>query len=282
MPNAIAAEAEPVISAARDELRRGLGTDLVALYAYGSAISGGFDANVSDVDMVAVTRVDAGDLDLAAVSRGHDAVLAAFPSWVDRLEVVYVGQRALRRFREEPGVLAVISPGEPLHLSGPVRDWLQNWYLVRETGVPILGPPPVEILPAISQQEFLDGVRWYAGYLAAFVQEDRSAGELAYAVLSACRAARTIDAGEPCSKQEGAAWMPPRHPDLAAVIDDALRVRLSRGRGDFVDEEARKAARTLVREVARRAGTSEGRRTIAGVNARPRKQRPSVSPSDPR
>jgi hypothetical protein len=250
MLDATSGEVQPIVSAIHDELGRALGTDLVALYLYGSAITGGFDANVSDVDMVAVTLVDAGDLDLAALSRGHDAVLGAFPSWIDRLEVVYVGQRGLRRFRADPGVLAVISAGEPLHLSGPVRDWLQNWYLVRETGVPILGPPPVEIVPAISRKEFLDGVRWYAGYLAGFVQDDRSAGELAYAVLSACRAARTIETGEPCSKQAGAAWMRRRHPDLAAIIDEALRMRLRRGRGDFVDEEAPEGARTLVRAVA--------------------------------
>lgn len=250
MPPTTSREVQPIANAIRDELQRALGTDLAALYAYGSAITGGFDANVSDVDMVAVTRIDASTLDLATLTAAHDAVLGAFPDWIDRLEVVYVGHRALHALRQEPGVLAVISPGEPLHLTGPVGDWLQNWYLVRETGIPMLGPPAAEVLPAISGQEFLDCVRWYAGYLAAFVQEDRSAGELAYGVLSACRAARTIETGEPCSKQEGAAWMRRRRPDRMAVIDEALRTRLSRGGAGFVDEEAREAARTLVREVA--------------------------------
>ena len=246
----IARDAEAVVASLRDEIESRLGSDLVALYVYGSAITGGFEADVSDVDMVAVTSAGASELALAGLAAAHDAVLAAFPGWADRIEIVYVGRRALERFRDEPGVLAVVSPGEPLHLSGPVRDWLQNWFLVRETGLAVVGPPPLEVLPTISDDEFLAGVRSYAAYLADMVGDAGSPGALAYAVLSACRAARTISTGHGCSKQEGAAWMRDRHPGLGTLIEEALATRAVRGQSGFGDPALWAAARALVRDVA--------------------------------
>ena len=227
-----------------------VGGRLLGLIVYGSAVTGGFDSRISDVDMIAVTAVDAAELDLAALKAAHEHVLAVDRAWTDRIEIVYVGQRALERFRDERGALAVISPGEPLHVSGPVRDWLQNWYLARQTGVAIVGPAPADLLPRISRDEFLSGVRWYAGYLAGFVDGERSPGELAYAVLSACRAARTIDSGVGCSKQDGAAWLRARRPELAAVIDEALATREARGRHGFEDPVLVATGRALVRDIA--------------------------------
>ena len=253
-PLPIVPEAQPIVARIADELRAVLGGDLLGLYVYGSALMGGFDDEVSDVDMIAVTRHDADELDLAALTEAHETLVEAFPGWADRIEIVYVGRRSLDRFRDEPGVLAVISPGEPLHLAGPVADWLQNWYLVRETGRAVVGPPPSDVLPAISRDEFLDGVRWYARYLAGFVEGERSAGELAYAALSACRAARTIETRAGCSKQQAAVWMRDRRPDWSDVIEEALRTRAVRGRHGFEALALRDGARDLVREVAREVG----------------------------
>ena len=157
---AIDSDAQRIADAVTEAVGGALGEQLLGLIAYGSAVIGGFDPGISDLDIIAVTAVDATELDLAELSAAHDRVLAANRTWTDRLEIVYVGRRALERFRDEPGALAVISPGEPLRVSGPVRDWLQNWYLARQTGVALVGPAPAEIVPEISREEFLAGVRW--------------------------------------------------------------------------------------------------------------------------
>lgn len=203
-----------------DDLRDVLGDDLVGLYLYGSAVSGGFDPGVSDLDLVTVTRRGVGDLDHAALDAVHRRVVERDPQWANRLEIVYVDERTLAdSIWDDP--VAVISPGEPFHLSGPAGDWRQNWYLVRETGVALVGSPPDELIAAISRDDFLAAVRAYLEYL-------RRADTLGYAVLSACRCARTLATGEPCSKQEAVAWARERMPEWAWLIDAALADRLSR------------------------------------------------------
>jgi hypothetical protein len=57
--------------------------------------------------------------------------------------------------------VANISPGERLNLKMAGREWLIGFYMVREHGVPLLGPPPGEVIESISRDEFLDSVRRY-------------------------------------------------------------------------------------------------------------------------
>jgi len=57
-------------------IRGVLGDDLVGLYLYGSAVSGGFDAGVSDLDLAAVTGPEVEALDLAGLERLHRPRLA--------------------------------------------------------------------------------------------------------------------------------------------------------------------------------------------------------------
>lgn len=229
-----------------------LGNDLVGLSLYGSAVSGGFDPGVSDLDLVAVTARDAADLDLEALDRAHRSFLSMHSDWRDRLEVVYIGAETLRAFRTSSAPLAVTSPGEPLHLSGPVRDWLQNWYLVRERGVTLAGRPFSDIVPPVCLDEFLSGVQRYVAWLAGPDLDGRSRGSLAYAALSVCRALRTVQTRQLGSKQDGAASVARREPQYAGLIESALACRLAGGRAGFDDPATRAAAIAFVRDLAAR------------------------------
>src|SRR6185295_1307579 len=144
-------------------------------------------------------------------------------------DIVYVGRATIRDFRSAQEPLAVISHDEPLHLEGSIAGWLQTWYLFRETGLAVVGPPPKEVIPAIGDGEFIDAIRWYVGELQATVRRAATPGLVAYAVLSACRALRTIRTGVPCSKQDGAEWTKRLHPEWADVIDAASACRLTGG-----------------------------------------------------
>lgn len=168
------------------------------------------------------------------------------PSWIDRLEIVYVAHSTVVASIGQDSV-AVISHGEPFHLTGPASDWLMNWYLVRETGVAVSGPPAIEVFAPTTGEQFLEAVRAYVEYL-------RDAKSLGYAVLSTCRAFRTLQSGEPCSKQEGATWTKQQMPEWAWLIDLALGDRLSRG-GDFDDELTRSAACRFVELVAAKSSS---------------------------
>ena len=242
---------EPALGELVAGIQSVLGTDLVGLYLYGSYVTGGFDVGVSDLDLVAVTSEDPERIDLAGPDRMHADLAAARPEWADRIEVVYIGRQALASFRTSRGRLAVISPGEPFHL----RDerpaaWLQNWYLVRETGVALSGPPAAEVVPAVSWVEFVGATRRYAEELASRPLDDTSPGSLAYTVLTICRALFTVRAQALGSKQEAAAWVRQRMPEWDGLIAAALRCRLTRGTVGFNEASTRAAAASFIAALA--------------------------------
>ena len=240
------------------------GEELVGIYLYGSYVSGGFDPGVSDLDLVAVTAAAVDGIDLAGLERMHADVVDRHPEWTDRVEVVYVGSSALRSFRTSPGPLAVTSPGEPFHRRGePLVDWLQNWYLIRETGVALAGPPAATLVPPIAWNEFVGAAARYAAEISSRSLTNASPGSLAYSVLTMCRASMTVAAQQHGSKQEAAAWARERLPEWAWLIDAALACRVARGAVGFDDERARVAAVAFVgilaAEIQRQATPSGGR-----------------------
>jgi len=232
------------------DTRAVLGGDLVGIYLYGSAVSGGFDPGVSDLDLVAVTSAEVEEIDLAGLEQMQLEIARRNPEWSDRLEIVYIGRETLQSFRTSPGSLAVISPGEPFHVVGDVAEWLQNWYLVRETGVTLYGVAAADVIPPIARVEFVAAVVRYADWLRNRSYDDLGPGSLAYTVLSLCRALRTVRTGMHCSKQEAAAWTTEQMPEWAWLIDAALRCRMSRGTIGFDDERTRSEARRFIRLLA--------------------------------
>jgi hypothetical protein len=236
------------LAALVSEIQGVLGDDLVGLYLYGSAVTGGFDAAVSDLDLVAVTAHEIDEIDLSGLERMHDRFADQNPGWRSRIEVVYIGRATLASFRTSDGPLAVISPGEPFH----VRDdraaaWLQNWYLVREIGKTFHGPPPTEVVPRIEWAEFVAATRRYASE----VQSRNGPGTLAYTILTLCRALYAVRMQSHGSKQEAAAWAREQMPEWAWLIDAALACRLTGGRVGFEDERSRTAAETFIALVSR-------------------------------
>jgi predicted nucleotidyltransferase len=230
-----------------------LGADLVAIYLYGSYVSGGYDPGVSDLDLVAVVAAAVEAIDLAGLGRVHARFIERNPDWNDRLEIVYVGRDRLQSFRSSSGPLAVISPGEPFHLrDDPLIEWVQNWYLVRETGVVLYGPDPAAIVPPVAWAEFVAAAVHYAAQVADRSFRDASPGALAYNLLTMCRALRTVQMQVHGSKQEAAAWVKASMPEWSPVIDTALRSRLSRGALGFEDEPTRAAAGELIALLAAR------------------------------
>jgi hypothetical protein len=230
------------------DVRAILGHDIFGIYLYGSYVSGGFDPGVSDLDLVAVTEPKVEAVDLAGLEGVHRDFVSRNHEWGDRIEIVYIGRAALWSCRTSPGPLAVISPGEPFHLRSerPV-EWLQNWYLVREAGVTLHGPDATAVVPPIAWTEFVSATVGYANELRNRSFDEASPGFLAYAVLTMCRALRTIHTQTYGSKQEAAAWTRERMPEWASLIDAALRCRLSRGTTGFDDERTRAAAQRFIR-----------------------------------
>ena len=182
--------------------------------------------------------------------------------------------------------MAVISPGEPFHLRAePPIEWVQNWYLVRETGVLLFGEPATSLIPPVEWAEFAGASARYATDLARRDLSGLSPGGLAYTVLTLCRAEETLLGGRHTSKQEAAAIAELRHPESAAVIRDALRCRLARGNEGSDDGAFRSAAMTFIggvsRSLADHGDAITSRDNLAGSHRRLPSRPPSIGGSSP-
>ncbi len=210
---------------------------IVALYLYGSLVTGDFDPNISDIDLLAATLSDVSDTEFEALRAMHQDFAHENPEWEDRVEVAYLSVTALTTFRSETSPMAVISPGEPFHMKEAGADWLLNWYVVRERGVALLGPPAQEIIAPITQQEFIASVSDYAVWWGDKVLNVRERKEQAYAILTMCRALHVRRNGEQVSKRQAAVWAQEELPEWSGLIQQALGWR-NAWRDESVDHSA--------------------------------------------
>lgn len=234
------------------ELQTVLDQRLAGLYLYGSLVWGDFDPAISDIDLLAVTATDLDAAALAAVQAMHTDFAAHHPAWDGRIEVAYVPAHALATFRTHAGPIAVISPGEPFHVKQADRAWLVNWYLVREVGRTLYGPPPQTFIGPIAREEFIQVVREHAQAWPVWVEDAHTRGAQAYAILTLCRALYTVHHRGQASKPQAAAWAAAYLPEWAALIRQALVWRRTPADPSVDHAATLDAARRFVGDVAAR------------------------------
>lgn len=239
--------ADVAIAWLRDRMRSLFGDRFIGLYLYGSAVYGDFDAGVSDLDFVCALKSDVSDAELDHLGRMHDALVARWPEWRDRIEVQYVAIERVRRFREARFTMANISPGEPLHRIESGTEWLMNWYFAVHYSRTIAGPPPATIFPAIASEEFVQSARDHAREWLGRIEEIGGSHSQSYSALTMSRALYTHQTGRHVSKAAAARWLADRHPAWAPTLTDALAWRRQ---PDFPAPETVERARAFVRFVA--------------------------------
>ena len=206
--------------------RRILGEKLTGLYLYGSAVAGDFDYKISDLDLLAATKNVIDEKEFAALERMHDELVKDDPQWENRIEVAYVSLEALKTFKTKKSRIANISPGEPFHFLKAGRDWLLNWYFVREYSVTLFGAEPKTIIEPISKQEFIEAVREQTEVRAGNVELARhSRPYQAYLIMTVCRALYAVKNGEQVSKRRAASWAKEKFPEYASLIENAFEWR---------------------------------------------------------
>ncbi len=202
-----------------------LGDQLVGLYLYGSLVTGGFDPRLSDLDLLAATGTEVNGTTLAQLRTMHDGIAARYPDWYDRIEVAYLSRAGLRTFREHRTTMGIISPGEPLHQRSAGPDWLMNWYLVREKGRALLGPPAADLIAPITWEEFLDSLRDHARWRSETMSEIQGLPPQSYSVLTMGRTLRAHCTGDLVPKVEAARWVAAEYPRWAELMNLAVRWR---------------------------------------------------------
>lgn len=220
-----------------DETRQILGDRLVGLYLYGSLVTGDFDRGSSDIDLLAVTSSDIDRQEFARLDRMHQGVINRYQEWENRFEMAYLSATALQTYRWRAGNIAIISPGEPFHVKEAGKDWLLNWYVVREQGIALFGPAPKTIIEPITRDEFIQTVKSQVREWREWVEHGRTRPWQAYAILTICRALYAVSNGEQASKKQAALWAAQALPEWSSLINSALAWRTA-WRDQDVDHEA--------------------------------------------
>ncbi len=199
---------------------------LVGVYLYGSLVAGDFDYDSSDIDLLVVISSLITSVEFEALRIVHRKFASENPAWDDRIDAVYLPVTALQKFRSEKSPI-VISPGEPFHVreGEALKDWLQNWYLVRESGITLFGLPPAEVIPPITRGEFIAAVRKYAAEVNEREYQKMDRKGQAYAILTMCRALYTYRNGKQASKRQAAQWAQEQLPEWSGLIQNALAWR---------------------------------------------------------
>lgn len=248
------AHVEAVLEVLKGGISNVLGERLIGIYLYGSLVSGDFLDGVSDIDLLAVTHGNISDSDLAGLEAMHQQLVVDHPAWENRVEVAYVPADALRTFRERTSPIGIVSPGEPLHRIEAGRDWLMNWYLVRQSDHALLGPSSRELIPPVSREEFLTASREQAAWLIARPERLRDHAGQSYIVLTLCRALYTREHGEQASKPCAATWVRQRMPEWADLIEDALRWRTGFRDPEVTPEQTLPATQRFIGAAANKLG----------------------------
>jgi hypothetical protein len=215
-----------------------LGDKLVGLYLYGSLVWGDYDDDISDVDLLAAISGDLDECELDGLKQMHNDLAKRYPRWDNRIEVAYLSLHGLKTFKTQTSKLGIISPGEPLHIIDSGKDWQMNWYLVREKGVTLYGPPPQTIIEPVSRDEFIQAVKEHLVLWREWILDDVYDRPFqAYAILLMCRALYVCTHGEQVSKIQAAAWAQKELPEWSPTIEKALDWRRA-SREEGVDHEA--------------------------------------------
>jgi streptomycin 3"-adenylyltransferase len=233
---AVPSPLDRILPAFVGDLRATLGDDFVGAYLYGSAVSGGFEAALSDLDVVVVTERPVDELDFGVFAGLIDRLAAREPDWAHRLDIVFVGRSTIADFRSG-GRFLDISHELPLRHIERAEDWLETWYLTRAADTPLAGPSVRSLVPPIETTEFLAAISGDIDNFVGAVRDDWRHGQVAYRVLTVCRVLRSLDSGAVCTKQEGAEWAAARFPDWAWLIEAALAVRAADGARELSPRE---------------------------------------------
>ena len=202
-----------------------LGDKLVGLYLGGSLVLGDFDPNISDIDLVAALTSEIDDKEFKELKNMHAQLVQEYKPWHDRVEVCYVATAALKKVKISTDNIVNISPGEPIHRIKLKPIWVTNWYLIRQKGRTLFGPPPKTIIQPISKAEFIQSVKQHAQSWNKWILNMHTRSAQAYAILTMCRALYAYTKGNQTSKAKAALWAQAQLPQWAGIIQNALTWR---------------------------------------------------------
>jgi hypothetical protein len=192
-------------------IREIVGPNLVGLYLRGSLALGDFLPETSDVDLLAVTDAPVDSATFEALEALHERLAVSAPPYGRRSEIAYIDRAALLRF--QPGLRhPTLGQGETLAWTEHFSNWILERWMVRKSGVILLGPDPQSLIAPVSRGEIRAAVRARLADWAEWAnQPDNpdwrlSRAHKAYVVETMCRALACLACDRLLSKPAAVAW----------------------------------------------------------------------------
>lgn len=187
-----------------------LGDQLVGIYLSGSLACGDFDPIRSDVDFVVVMVDELTEAEIQALRVVHQSLMDNYPGWAEKLEGVFMTQAMIRRYQAEQPQFLAFNTGGYFGLDGQGSDGIIQRWMLREHGIVLYGPAPKELVDPISGDELRQATRqtlrdWWLPQVEQPFRLERREYQ-AYAVLTMCRMAYTLEHGAIVSKPAAARW----------------------------------------------------------------------------
>lgn len=216
-----------------------LGDHFRGMYLSGSLALGDFAPHRSDIDFVVVTDANLPDDLLSSLQAMHVHFNASSSPWATEVEAAYIPQDALRRYDPAHARHPHIERGgdEVLDMDQLDTGWVIQYYILREHGVVVAGPPPHTLIDPVPSQDLCRAAvvlmdEWW-GTMLHDPAPLQYRGYQVYAVLTMCRMLYTLDSGAVVSKPIAARWAQGALGERwAALIERALAWRKDRTWGE--------------------------------------------------
>jgi predicted nucleotidyltransferase len=218
---------------------------LVGVYLHGSAVLGGYMANGSDVDVLAVI---AEPTDVRVLARMRDRLIGTARRWPTiGLEMSVITAATAMDPGDCPFELHVVVDGSEVRaVMGTDQDGDPDLILYAEVcrrhGLAVYGPPADQVFAPVPWARLIRAVR-------DEVRLGQEHGHLSYTVLNACRALRFATDGVLCSKLDGGQWLLARC-STEPVIQQALADQ-QQGRVRPMTAEANRFVGQILDELSR-------------------------------
>ncbi|NND85389.1 MAG: DUF4111 domain-containing protein [Acidimicrobiia bacterium] len=189
--------------------RDALGDALVGIYLQGSFALGDHDEH-SDVDFIAVVDQGLEARAVAALTAMHEEIFTLPSEWARHLEGSYFPRDVLAHHGRSGEPVWYLDHGSTQlvlsdHCNTPVVRWI-----VREHGVPLVGPDPTTLMPPIPgdtlRKHMVSTILDWGAEIIADPTPSRNRFYQGFIVLNYCRMYHDLVTGRPSSKRVGATW----------------------------------------------------------------------------
>lgn len=202
-------ELNDVLGALLARLEESLGTKLIGIYLQGSFALGDFDEH-SDVDFIVVLKSELSSREIDDLQRIHSDVYELGPEWAKHIEGSYFPIHILKDFSRTDEELWYLDNGaRSLIRSDHCNTLLVRW-IVRESGVRLMGPPVAELIEAIPagslRREMYDVLITWGKEILDDPNKWSNRFYQGFIVLNYARMLHDIHRGRPGTKREGAEW----------------------------------------------------------------------------